>query len=248
MILCNTYKKKNININQIQDPITKSLSYLIEDQKNNLGIIIDPVEDMVDYYNEIASKHKFSLNYTLDTHVHADHISGSNKLVNLNKNCRYFMGKAGDALKITKNLILNNSLFKIGDISLKALHTPGHTIESFCFFLEPYLFTGDTLLINSTGRTDLSNGSTEMLYDSIFFTLLRLSKHSIILPGHDYQGKFSSTLEEQKNENPYLKVRDKQEFVKLKKKQKLSDPEKICISTKRNLQPIEMYKAFLQTC
>ena len=248
MTLSNTYKKNSVYIIQIQDPITKSLSYLLEDKKNNLGIIIDPVEDMVDYYNDIASKHKLSLNYTLDTHVHADHISGSNKLVSLNKNCRYFMGKAGDALKITKNLILNNSLLKIGDISLKALHTPGHTIESFCFYFEPYLFTGDTLLINSTGRTDLSNGSTKMMYDSIFFTLLKLSKDTIILPGHDYKGKFSSTLEEQKSENPYLKVRDKQEFIKLKKKQKLSAPEKIFISTKRNLQPIEMYKAFLQTC
>ncbi len=244
----NIYKIKNISINQIQDPITKSLSYLIEDKKHNLGIIIDPVEDMVEFYKEIAINNKFNLDFTLDTHVHADHISGSNKLLSLNKNCRYYMGKAGDALKITNNLLANNSTLKMGNVILKALHTPGHTLDSFCFYIEPYLFTGDTLLINGTGRTDLSNGSADMLYESIFFTLLKLKKNTIILPGHDYKGKFSSTLEEQERDNPYLKVKNKQDFILLKKKQKLSDPEKICISTKRNLQPIEMYKAFVQTC
>ena len=75
------------------------------------------------------------------------------------------MGKAGDASKVTNNLIKKNSTLNVGDISLKALYTPGHTLDSFCFYLEPYIFTGDTLLINSTGRTDIGNGNAEMMYD-----------------------------------------------------------------------------------
>ena len=86
------------------------------------------------------------------------------------------------------------------------------------------------------------------MYNSIFFKLLNLKNNITILPGHDYQGKYFTTIEEQKKSNPYLMVKNKKEFIVLKQKQKLSDPEKICISTKRNLQPIEMYKAFLQTC
>ena len=105
MFLRNIYKIKNINIYQIQEPVTKSLSYLIHDKKHNLAVIIDPVEEIVNYYNKIAKKHGFSLGHTLDTHVHADHISGSNRLVYINKNCKYFMGKAGDASKVTNNLI-----------------------------------------------------------------------------------------------------------------------------------------------
>jgi len=248
VFIYNIYNKKKFVIYQIQDPDTKSLAYIISDKKNSTAVILDPVEDMVDYYIKFASKKNFELNFTIDTHIHADHISGSNKLVYLNKNCKYFMGSAGETKKITNNLITDSSTFNIGDIKLKAFHTPGHTKESFCYFLSPYLFTGDTVLINSTGRTDLADGSPEMMYKSIFSNLINLDKKTIILPGHDYKGKFRSTLSEQMLDNPYLAAKDKASFINLKKQQKLSDPEKICISTKRNMQPIALYKAFVQTC
>ncbi len=248
MIKVNSYKADKLEIYQIQDPTSKSLTYIIGDKKYNKSIIIDPVEDMVDFYIEFNKKKNLQLKFTLETHLHADHISGSNKLIYLNKDCKYFMGEADNVKKITCNMLPNMSYLKLGNIKLKAIHTPGHTDDSYCYLLHSYLLTGDTLLINSTGRTDLKNGNAHLMYNSIFFKLLNLKDNITILPGHDYQGKYFTTIEEQKKSNPYLMVKNKKEFIVLKQKQKLSDPEKIVLSTKRNKQPLALYKAFVESC
>ena len=157
------------------------------------------------------------------------------------KDCKYFMGNSIIA-KITNNIVFEEKILSIGNINIQAIYTPGHTMNSYCFLLENFLFSGDTILINGTGRTDLENSNSKSLYQSIHEKILNLDKNIVILPGHDYKGKLSSTLLIEIKSNPFLKASSENDFIKLKKKQVLSFPKNFKSAVERNKILERLYK------
>ena len=235
------YKNKKLIINQFQDLETKTLTYLVQYLSSSSAVIIDPVEKQVNFYLDFINKERLNLRATLDTHIHSDHISGSNKLASMLKDCKYFMGNSIIAKKITNNIVFEEKVLSIGNINIQAIYTPGHTIDSYCFLLENFLFSGDTILINGTGRTDLENGNSKSLYQSIYEKILNLDKNIVILPGHDYKGKLSSTLLIEIKNNPFLKASSENDFLKLKEKQVLPFPKNFKSAVERNKESLKDY-------
>ena len=151
--------------------------------------------------------------FTLDTHVHADHISSSYKL-HKKTACKIAMSASTKAEFVSLHLKDKESL-NIGDIKLETIHTPGHTDDSCSFFCGDRVFTGDTLLIGSTGRCDFQNGDSSLQYDSIFNKLLKLPESTFVYPAHDYNGFTVSTIKEEKAFNPRLQVKSKEEYINI---------------------------------
>ncbi|HFL3390190.1 TPA: MBL fold metallo-hydrolase, partial [Legionella pneumophila] len=142
---------------------------------------------------------------SIDTHLHADHITGSGQLTTLT-DCQSMMGIETEA-KFVQVKFCDDEILNFGNIKIRAIHTPGHTPDSYCFILDDKVFTGDTLLINATGRTDFQNGSASEQYDSLFNKLLKLPGFMKVYPGHDYNQKHYSTIEQEKKNNPRLQVK-----------------------------------------
>ena len=138
-----------------------------------------------------------------------------------------------DAVEIK---VKDDEIIKIDQIEIKAMYTPGHTSDSYSFLMDNYLFSGDTLLINGTGRTDFQNGSSKDAYNSIFNRLLKLPEDTILYPGHDYNGKVSSTIGNEKKFNPRLQVRNVDEYVELMSNLNLAKPKLIDINVSRNIK------------
>ena len=138
-----------------------------------------------------------------------------------------------DAVEIK---VKDDEIIKIDQIEIKAMYTPGHTSDSYSFLMNNYLFSGDTLLINGTGRTDFQNGSSKDAYNSIFNRLLKLPEDTILYPGHDYNGKESSTIGNEKKFNPRLQVKNVDEYVELMSNLNLAKPELIDINVSKNIK------------
>ena len=172
---------------QLFDKISSTYTYLIASSKGREALIIDPVLDNVEEYIRLLSELDLKLVKVIDTHIHADHITGASKLKDQTK-CITIMGNQtpADAVEIK---VKDEEIIKLDDLKIKALHTPGHTSDSFSFLMKDYLFSGDTLLINGTGRTDFQNGSAKDAYNSIFDRLLKLPEETLLYPGHDYNEK-----------------------------------------------------------
>ena len=132
--------------------------------------------------------------------------------------------------------VKDDEIIKIDQIEIKAMYTPGHTSDSYSFLMNKYLFSGDTLLINGTGRTDFQNGSSKDAYNSIFNRLLKLPENTILYPGHDYNGKESSTIGNEKKFNPRLQVKNVDEYVELMSNLNLAKPQLIDINVSRNIK------------
>jgi sulfur dioxygenase len=162
-----------------------SFTYIIFSNKTNSGVIIDPIREDVDKYLQLISELNIKLYYIFETHLHADHITGAALLSQKHKNCPIVMGYETTA-KNVDFFISDNQEINSYDITIKAIHTPGHTSDSYCYLIESYLFTGDTLLIRKTGRSDLHSGSARDQYQSIKNKLFILPGSTIIYPGHDY--------------------------------------------------------------
>ena len=184
---------------QFFDNVSCTYTYLIASPEKKEAIIIDSVLDNVDIYLKLLNELDLKLVKVIDTHIHADHISGMAKLRD-KTNCVTLMGDKTPA-DIVSMSIADGEEIKIGNIKLKALYTPGHTSESFSFLMKDRVFTGDTLLIRGTGRTDFQNGSSHDAYDSLFNKLLKLPEKTLVYPAHDYNGKKHSTVENEKNKN-----------------------------------------------
>lgn len=210
---------------------TKTQTYIIH--RNNKATIIDSVFSDVDLYLDFIKSNNLQLLYSLDTHVHADHITGSSK-IREKTGCKIAMGKYAGARGIDV-LLEDDQELNLEDLSIKTLYTPGHTNESCCYLIEGRLFTGDTLLINACGRTDFQNGSAEDLYDSIFNKLLMLPCETLVYPGHDYNNRFVSSIADEKANNPRLQVESKQDFINIMNNLKLPKPKFIDIAVPRNL-------------
>ena len=213
-------------IRQLFDKNSCTFTYLIGSKDKN-SIIIDPVLNNVDVYLTLINQLNLNLVYSLETHTQSDHISGSGELRNI-LNCESIVGNES-GIECASKLIEDNEYLRIDDINIRVLYTPGHTNDSYCFLVDSIkpaiLFTGDTLLIRGTGRTDFQNGDPSKLYDSIINKIFILYDDTEIYPGHDYNGLSKSTIKEEKNHNPRLNLKSKKEFIDLMNNLDLPDPD-----------------------
>ena len=211
---------------------TCTFTYVLADTNTNEALIIDSVVGEVDKYLEFLKNHNLRLLYSLDTHIHADHITGHSKLRE-KTDCKVLMSKESK-VKCADLLFSDADIISCGSIKLKAIHTPGHTDDSYCFLVNNLLFTGDTLMINATGRTDFQNGSSKSQYNSIFNIIKNLPSDLMVYPGHDYKGKTSSTLQDEFADNPRLQVQTEDQYVKLMDSLNLAKPKYIDIAVPLN--------------
>jgi glyoxylase-like metal-dependent hydrolase (beta-lactamase superfamily II) len=219
---------------QVFDTKTSTYTYLIASAKGREAVIIDPVLENVDEYIQLLKELDLKLVKVIDTHIHADHVTGASKLKQAT-NCTTLMGEHTPA-DMVEIKVKDNELIKIDGLKIKSLYTPGHTSDSYSFLLDNYLFSGDTLLINGTGRTDFQNGSSKDAYNSLFNNILKLPEETLVYPGHDYNGKFSSTIGNEKKFNPRLKVKSVDEYVEIMSNLNLSKPDMMDSNVSKNIR------------
>jgi len=217
---------------QLFDKISSTYTYLIADRIDGEALIIDPVLENVNHYLKLLGELDLKLVKVIDTHIHADHISGINDLKN-KTNCITIMGDKTD-LDIVSLKVSNNEVINIDNLKIKAMYTPGHTSESFSFLMGDRIFTGDALLIRGTGRTDFQNGSASDSYESIFNYILKLPEETFVYPAHDYNGNTVSTIKEEKKFNPRLQVKSKQEYIDIMNNLNLPDPKMMDVALLAN--------------
>ena len=219
---------------QLFDKKSSTYTYLIASNKGREALIIDPVLDNVEEYINLLNNLNLKLVKVIDTHIHADHVTGASKLKS-QTNCTTIMGDKtpADAVEIK---VKDEEIIKLDEIEIKALHTPGHTSDSFSFMMNNYLFSGDTLLINGTGRTDFQNGSSKDAYNSIFNRLLKLPEETLLYPAHDYKGEKVSTIGKEKKFNPRLQVKNVDEYIEIMNNLNLKKPTEIDFNVASNLK------------
>ena len=221
-------------LKQLFDTKTSTYTYIISSSKGREALIIDPVLENVEQYIGLLHGLDLQLVKVIDTHIHADHITGASKLKD-QTNCITIMGDQtpADAVEIK---VKDGEIIKLDHLEIKALHTPGHTSDSFSFLMNDCLFSGDTLLINGTGRTDFQNGSAKDAYNSIFNRLLKLPEETLLYPAHDYNGKKVSTIGNEKKFNPRLQVKDEKEYIEVMNNLDLPEPKLMDINVARNIK------------
>ena len=219
---------------QVFDTKSSTYTYLIASAKGREAIMIDPVLDNIEEYISLLNEFDLKLVKVIDTHIHADHITGASALRDQTK-CVTIMGDQtpADAVEIK---VKDEEIIKLDQLEIKALHTPGHTSDSFSFLMNDHLFSGDTLLINGTGRTDFQNGSAKDAYNSIFNRLLKLPKETLLYPGHDYNGKKVSSIGNEKKFNPRLQVNDEKEYIEIMNNLNLPEPKLMNVNVSRNIK------------
>jgi glyoxylase-like metal-dependent hydrolase (beta-lactamase superfamily II) len=219
---------------QVFDPKTSTYTYFIGSAKGREAVIIDPVIENVNKYIQLLTELDLKLVKVIDTHIHADHVTGASKLKKAT-NCATIMGEhtPSEAVEIK---VKDNEIIKIDNLEIKSIYTPGHTSESYSFLLENYLFSGDALLINGTGRTDFQNGNSKDSYHSIFDKLLKLPEDTLLYPGHDYNGKKVSTIGNEKKFNPRLQVKNVDEYIEIMTNLNLTKPDMMDSNVNRNIQ------------
>ena len=200
---------------QLFDQKSSTYTYLIASSKGREALIIDPVLENVENYIQLLTELDLRLVKVIDTHIHADHITGAGKLKD-NTKCITIMGNHTPANAVEMK-VNDDEVIELDKLKLRALYTPGHTSDSFSFLIDNYLFSGDTLLINGTGRTDFQNGSAKDAYNSIFNKLLKLPDETLLYPGHDYKGEKVSTIGKEKKLNPRLQVSSADEYAEIMK-------------------------------
>ena len=219
---------------QVFDTKSSTYTYLLASAKGREAVIIDPVIENVHEYIKLLEVLDLKLVKVIDTHIHADHVTGASKLKQ-ETNCTTLMGEHTPA-ETVEIKVKDNEIIDIDSLKIKSLYTPGHTSDSYSFLLDNYLFTGDTLLINGTGRSDFQNGNSKDAYNSLFNNLLKLPEETLVYPGHDYNGKFSSTIGNEKKFNPRLQVKSVDEYVDIMSKLNLSKPKMIEANVSRNIK------------
>ena len=225
---------------QLFDNKSSTYTYIISSGKGREALIIDPVIENVAEYLKLLKELDLKLVKVIDTHIHADHISGLKELKK-KTNCVTIMGEKTSSEVITL-YVKDNERVKIENIELTAIYTPGHTDCSYCYLMNDRIFTGDTLLINGTGRTDFQNGDSFQQYDSIFNKLLKLPEKTFVYPAHDYNGKKFSTIENEKNNNPRLQVSSKEQYAEIMDNLNLSNPKMMDVAVPANVKGLTLDK------
>ncbi|MCB1616512.1 MAG: MBL fold metallo-hydrolase [Pseudomonadales bacterium] len=220
---------------QLFDEDSYTYTYLLADALSREAIIIDPVNSRVESYLQLLKELGLTLVYVTDTHVHADHITGSGLLRDAT-GCKSLMSEQSGT-RCASAYFNDNDVIQVGALRLQCLYTPGHTSDSYCFYEEKHgmLFTGDTLLIRGSGRTDFQSGSASSQYRSLQ-RLLSLPAKTVVYAGHDYKGWTMSTLAEEKQHNPRLQVADEAEYIELMNSLKLADPKMMDVAVPANQQ------------
>jgi len=218
---------------QVFDKKSSTYTYLIASSKGREALIIDPVLENVEVYIKLLDELDLKLVKVIDTHIHADHVTGASKLKNITK-CVTIMGDhtPADTVEIK---VKDDDYINLDNLKIKAMYTPGHTSDSYCFLMNNYLFSGDTLLINGTGRTDFQNGNAKDSYNSIFNKLLTLPEETFLYPAHDYKGEKVSTIGKEKKHNPRLQVNSVDEYVDIMNNLNLKKPAEIETNVSRNI-------------
>ena len=223
---------------QLFDTKSSTYTYLIASDKGREALIIDPVIEHTDIYTKELKELDLKLVKVIDTHIHADHITGLNELSKI-YNCSKIMGEQSKS-EVIDVRVKNEDKIKIENIELNVIYTPGHTDCSYSFLMSDRVFTGDTLLINGTGRTDFQNGDAKEQYNSIFNKLLKLPENTYVYPAHDYNGKKFSTIGEQRSNNPRLQVSSVDQYVEIMNNLNLANPKMMDVAVPANLKGLTL--------
>ena len=219
---------------QLFDTKSSTYTYIVSSGKGREALIIDPVIENTDEYISVLKNLDLKLVKVIDTHIHADHISGLNELSKRTK-CSKIMGEQS-ASEVIDIRVKDNEKIKIENIELISMYTPGHTDCSYSFVMNDRVFTGDILLINGTGRTDFQTGSSHDSYNSLFNKLLKLPEKTLVYPAHDYNGKKYSTIKNEKRNNPRLQISSVEEYAEIMDNLNLEFPETMDIAVPANIK------------
>ena len=219
---------------QLFDDKSSTYTYIVASGKGREALIIDPVIEDTSNYTKILSELELKLVKVIDTHIHADHVSAMAELKK-RTNCQTVMGEHSKS-EVVSLKVKDNEKISIDGINLEALYTPGHTDDSYCFAMKDRIFTGDTLLINGTGRTDFQNGSSSEAYDSLFNKVLKLPEETLVYPAHDYKGNKFSTIGNEKKNNPRLQVNSAAEYANIMDNLKLANPKMMDVAVPANIK------------
>ena len=219
---------------QLFDINSSTYTYLIASAKGREAFIIDPVLENIEQYIKLLNELDLKLVKVIDTHIHADHITAASKLKDAT-NCTTIMGEHTPS-DIVEIKVKDDEKIYVDKLEIKVIYTPGHTKDSYSFLMNDYLFSGDTLLINGTGRTDFQGGNSEDSYNSIFNRLLKLPEETLLYPAHDYNGQTVSTIGKEKKFNPRLQVNSVNEYIDIMNNLNLSKPKLMDINVASNIK------------
>ena len=222
-------------VRQLFDRDTWTYTYLVADPVSKEAAIIDAVKEQFDRDAKLIEELGFKLKYSLETHVHADHITSSGKLRD-RFGAKVVLHEASKAA-CADILAKDGDVLKLGDKEIKVLHTPGHTDADVTFQIEGAVFTGDALFVRGCGRTDFQAGSNEALYSSVHDKIFSLPNETAVYPGHDYKGHTASTVGEEKAYNPRLGAdKDFEEFAQIMDNLNLAAPARLDVSLPGNMR------------
>ena len=219
---------------QLFDTKSSTYTYLISSGNGREALIIDPVLENVNEYINILKQLDLKLVKVIDTHIHADHVTGASKLKDITK-CSTIMGDHTPAESVEIK-VKDDEIINLDNLKIRAMYTPGHTSDSYSFLMDNYLFSGDTLLINGTGRTDFQNGNPKDSYNSIFNKLLKLPEETFLYPAHDYKGEKVSTIGKEKKQNPRLQVNSVDEYIDIMNNLDIKKPAELDFNVSRNIK------------
>jgi len=218
---------------QLFDSVSGTYSYLLASRAGGEALILDPVLEKADRYCQLLRELDLRLVKAVDTHLHADHVTGLGELRDRTQ-CITIMGEQSKA-DVVSMRVSDGDKVMIEGLSLDVMYTPGHTDDSYSYLMGDRVFTGDTLLIRGTGRTDFQNGSSREQYESIFNRLLKLPDETFVFPAHDYKGDTVSTIGEERRYNPRLQVRSVDEYIELMANLKLPNPKMMDVAVPANM-------------
>jgi sulfur dioxygenase len=219
---------------QMFEPVSSSYSYLLASRRGGEALIIDPVLEKADRYLQLMQELRVHLVKAVDTHLHANHITGLGALRD-RTHCITVMGEQS-GVDVVSMRVADGDQLEIEGLALDVIYTPGHTDDSYSFLCRDRVFTGDTLLIRGTGRTDFQNGDPRAQYESLFGRLLKLPDEMLVYPAHDYKGDTVSTIGEERLYNPRLQVKSAQEYVDLMSNLHLTNPKMMDVAVPANMK------------
>src|SRR5499427_1251867 len=218
---------------QLFDSVSGTYSYLLASRHGGEALILDPVLEKADRYSQLLRELDLKLVKAVDTHLHADHVTCLGEFSD-RTHCITIMGEQSKA-DVVSMRVADGDKVTIEGLTLDVMYTPGHTDDSYSYLMGDRVFTGDTLLIRGTGRTDFQNGSSRAQYESIFNRLLKLPEETLVFPAHDYKGDTVSTIGEERRHNPRLQVRSVDEYIELMANLKLPNPKMMDVAVPANM-------------